>query len=116
MGREVRQRRCLSSIIFKCYSEYFTKKSLEGFGDFEVGGQVILTVKCADDFVLLAKEETGPEGVIDRIIEIGIFCGMEINIEETKVMRISRQRSSLQSVIDKKNWRMWNISATWVAC
>jgi len=58
-------------------------------------------VKCADDFVLLAKEETGPEGVIDSIIEIGIFCGMEINFEETKVMRISKQRSSLQSMIDK---------------
>jgi hypothetical protein len=38
-------------------------------------------VKCADDFVLLAKKETGPEGVIGRIIEIGIFCGMEINVE-----------------------------------
>ena len=48
---------------------------------FKLGGQVILTVKCADDFVLLAKEETGPEDVIDGIIEIGIFCGMEINIE-----------------------------------
>ena len=61
-------------------------------------------MKCADDFVLLAKEETGLEGMIDRIlvIEMGIFCGMEINIEETKVMRISRQRSSLQSMIDKK--------------
>jgi len=102
IGRGVRQRRCLASILFNFYSEYFTKRGLEGFGDFKVGGQVILTVKCADDFVLLAKEETGLEGVIDRIIEIGIFCGMEINIEETKAMRISRQRSSLHSMIDKK--------------
>jgi hypothetical protein len=86
-GRGVRQRRCLSSILFNFYNEYFTKKGLEGFGDFIVGGQVIRTVKCADDFVLLAKEETGLEGVIDRIIETGIFCGMEINTEETKVMR-----------------------------
>jgi hypothetical protein len=44
-------------------------------------------VKCADDFVLLAREETGLEGMIDRIVETGIFCGMEINTEETKVMR-----------------------------
>jgi hypothetical protein len=85
IGRGVKQRRCLSWILFNSYSEYFTKKGLEGFGDFKVGGQIILTVKCADDFVLLAKEETG---VIDRIIEIRIYCGMEINIEETKVLRI----------------------------
>jgi hypothetical protein len=73
IGRGVRQRHCLSSILFNFYSEYFTKKGLERFGDFKVGGQVILTVKCADDVVLLAKEETALEGVIDRIIEIGIF-------------------------------------------
>ena len=88
IGRGVRQRHCLSSILFNFYSEYFTNKGLEGVGDFKVGGQVILTVKCADDFVLLAKEESGLEGVFDGMIEIGIFCGMEINFEETKVMRI----------------------------
>jgi len=68
IGRGVRQRCCLSSILFNFYSEYFTKKGLERFGDLKVGGQVNLTVKCADDFVLLAKEETGLEGVIDSII------------------------------------------------
>jgi hypothetical protein len=102
IGRGVRQRRCLSPILFNFYNEYFTKKGFEGFGDFKIGGQVILTVKCADDFVLLAKEETRLEGVIDRIIEIGIFCEMGIIIEETKAVRISRQRSSLHSMIDKK--------------
>jgi len=60
MVRGVRQRRCLSSILFNCYSEYFTKKGLEVLVDFKLGGQVIVTVKCADDFVLLAKEETAP--------------------------------------------------------
>ena len=36
---------------------YITKETLEGFGDFTVGRQVIHTVKYADDLVLLAKEE-----------------------------------------------------------
>jgi hypothetical protein len=31
---------------------------LESFGDLKIGGQVICTVKYADDLVLLAKEET----------------------------------------------------------
>jgi hypothetical protein len=39
------------------YSIYHTKETLEGFGDFRIGEQVIHTVKYADDFVLLAKEE-----------------------------------------------------------
>jgi hypothetical protein len=65
-----------------------TKEAVEGFGDFEIGGQVIRTVKYADDLVLLAKEETVLQGMVDRLIEIGRRCGMEMNVEETKVMRI----------------------------
>jgi len=39
------------------YSECLTKEALEGFGDFTAGGQIIHTVKYADDIVILAKEE-----------------------------------------------------------
>jgi hypothetical protein len=42
---------CLKS---RLCSEYLANKALEGFGDFKVGGQVIRTVKYADDLVLLA--------------------------------------------------------------
>ena len=42
---------------FNLYSQYVTKKALEGYGDFKVGGQVIHTVKYADRLVLLAKEK-----------------------------------------------------------
>jgi hypothetical protein len=30
-------------------------------------------VKCADDLVLLAKEETMPQGMVERLIEIGRY-------------------------------------------
>jgi len=56
-GRGVRQGCFLSPILFNFYSEFLTKEALEGFGDFKIGGQIIHTVKCADDLVLLAKEE-----------------------------------------------------------
>jgi len=46
-------------------------------------------VKYADDIVLMAKEETVLQGMIDELIEIGRCCGMEMNAEKTKVMRIS---------------------------
>ena len=57
IGRRVRQECCLSPILFNSYSECLTKEAVKGFGDFKIGGQIIHTVKYADDLVLLAKEE-----------------------------------------------------------
>jgi hypothetical protein len=37
-------------------------------------------VKYADDLVLLTKEETVLQGMIGRIIEIGRYYGMEMNV------------------------------------
>jgi hypothetical protein len=90
-GRGVTQACCLLPILFNLYSEYLTKQVLEGFGDFKIGGQVICTVKYADDLVLLAKEETVVQGMVDRLIEIGRRYGREMNMEKTKVMRVSQQ-------------------------
>jgi hypothetical protein len=50
------------------YSEYLTKEALDGLGDFKSGGKIIQTVKYADDLVLMAKEETVLQGMIDRLI------------------------------------------------
>jgi hypothetical protein len=94
----------LSPILFNLYSEYLTKEALEGFGDFKIGGQIIRTVKYANDLVLLAKEETVLQGMIDKLTEIGRRYGMEMNVEETKVMRISRQPYPVKIMIDKKQW------------
>jgi hypothetical protein len=40
--------------------------------------------------VLLAKEEAVLRGMIDKLTEIGSCYGMEMNVDKTKVMRISR--------------------------
>jgi hypothetical protein len=44
-------------------------EALEGSADLTVGGQAIRNVKNADDLVLLAKEETVLQGMVDRLIE-----------------------------------------------
>ena len=84
------------------YSECLTKEAVDGLGDFNIGGQIIQTVKYADDLVLMAKEETVIQGMSDKLTEIGMCNGMEMNVEETKVMRISRQPSPITIMIDQK--------------
>jgi len=61
---------------------------MDGLGDFNIRGQIIQTVKYADDLVLMAKEVKVLQGMIDELIEIGSCYGMEMNVEKTKVMRI----------------------------
>jgi hypothetical protein len=41
---------------------------------------------------------------------------MEINVEKTKLMRISRQQFPVKIMIDQKNYGMWNHLNIWVAC
>jgi len=102
IGRGIRQGCCLSPILFNLYSEYLTKEALKEFGDFKIGGQIIHNVKYADDLVLLAKEEKVIQNMIDKLIEIGRCYGMQMNVEETKVKRISRQPFPVKIMIDQK--------------
>jgi hypothetical protein len=99
--------------VCRRFCSTYTKEALEGFGDFKIGGQVIRTVKYADDLVLLAKEETVLQSMIDRLIEIGRRYGMQMNVEKTKVMRISRQSSPIKIMIDQN--QLWTTSIIWVA-
>jgi len=62
-------------------NEYLTTGTSEGFGDFKVKEQVILTLRYADELVLRAEEETVIQSMIDKLIETGRFYGMEMNVE-----------------------------------
>jgi hypothetical protein len=53
-------------------------------GDFKVGEQIIRTVRYADDLVLLAKEETILQSMINNLIEAGRRYGTEINVENLR--------------------------------
>jgi hypothetical protein len=69
---------------FNLYSECLTKEALDGLGDFKIGGQIIQTVKYADDLVLKAKEETVLQGMIDIQTEIVNCYGMKMNVKKKK--------------------------------
>jgi hypothetical protein len=83
------------------YSQYLSNEALEGFGDFKIG-QAIHTVKYPDDLMLLDKEETVLQGMIERLIEIGRCYGMEMNVEKPNIMRISKQPSLIEIMTDQK--------------
>ena len=61
-------------------------------------------MKYADDLVLLAKVEKVLQDMIDKLIEIGRCCGMEMNVEKPKVrvMTISRQPFPVKIMMDQK--------------
>jgi hypothetical protein len=52
--------------------------------------------------VLLAKEEKVLQDMINKLVEIERCYGMEINVDKTKVMRISRQSLPVKIMIDQK--------------
>jgi hypothetical protein len=52
-----------SPILFYLWSEYLIKEALESSGNLKIG-LLICTMKCADDLVLLAKEEMLLHGMI----------------------------------------------------
>jgi len=95
-GQRVRERCCLSPILFNSYSECLTKETSEVFGGFKIGRQVNSNVKYADDIVLLANEEL-LQGTTESLYEIGRCYGMDMNVEKSKVMIIARQPSAIQT-------------------
>jgi hypothetical protein len=83
-GRGVRQGCCLSPLLFNLYTEYVTQEALDGLGDFKVGEQIIRTVRYVHNLLLLAREETVLQIMIDKLIEVGRGYGMEINVEKLR--------------------------------
>jgi len=57
----------------------------------QIGGQIIHTIKYADELVLLAKEGNVLQDTIEKLIVIGRCYGMETNVEKTKVMSTARK-------------------------
>jgi len=100
-GTGGRQECSLSSILFNLHSEHVTKEALERFGYFKLGVKVIRAVEYADGLVLMAKEETVLQDIIDRLMEIKRCYGMELNMEKGGANRISRQLSPTLNIIEQ---------------
>jgi hypothetical protein len=85
------------------YNKCFTKETLQGYGDFKIGGQVIHTVKYADTLGLAAKEERVLQDMKDTLNEVGRCYGKNINLEKTMFMQISIQLSPVCIITDQEH-------------
>ena len=53
-------------------------------------------------YIYIVLDECRLQGMIDKLIETGRCYGMEMNVEKTKVMRISRQPTPVTIKIHQK--------------
>jgi len=62
--------------------------------------------------VLQVKEETVVQRMYDRLIEIGRSYGIEMKVEQTKVMKSQGNHPHYRVWHIKYNWRVRNILTT----
>ena len=67
-GRRVREGSCFFAESIPRVQHTFGQGYSVRFRDFKLGGQVIRDVQCADGFVLLAKEATAIQDVINPLV------------------------------------------------
>ena len=75
------------------YEEYLMKEALTEVGDFKIAGRIINKFRFSDDTAIIAKTQ---DDMVNRLVDTGRKYGMEINIEKSQVMRVSRSNDSLQ--------------------
>lgn len=70
-------------------------EGLEDLGTFKIGGRVIRLGKYADDLVLIVSTVEELQKMIDQLVEAGKNYGIEINVEKSKVMAISKEKKDV---------------------
>ena len=66
------------------------KEASTEVGDFKIGGRIISKVRFADDTAIIDKTQEELQGMVNRLVDTGRKYGMEINIDKSQVMRVSR--------------------------
>ena len=87
--RGVRQGCILSPSLFNIYTENIFK-NIEEMPGLKINGKIINNLRYADDTVLLAESEHELQRLIDQVDKSSKEYGLDINIQKTKTMVISK--------------------------
>jgi hypothetical protein len=92
IGRGVRQGCSLSPLLYNIYDEAMMREALEEVNQgIKVGGQLIKTIRFADDKAVTASSQRGLQQLMDNVDRVTQDYGMKINVKKTKVMCIARK-------------------------
>jgi len=103
IGRGVRQGCCMSPLLFNIYAEAMMMEAMEGIEEgINIGGNLLNDVRFADDQGMLAGSEAGLQKTMDGLNTTSLKYDMKINIEKTKVMKVSREGGVVSIMINGK--------------
>ncbi|XP_026475991.1 uncharacterized protein LOC113381243 [Ctenocephalides felis] len=101
IGRGVRQGCCMSPIYSTCTENGSSTRHLRGQEIFRLEEKKNHHHELRDDLVVISKNQTKLQNMMNRIVEVGRRYGMEINIDKSKVMRITKKNNLLRITVEK---------------
>ena len=70
--------------------------------DFKIRGRIIDKVRFANDIAIIAKTQEELQDMVNNFVDNGRKYGMEINIDKSQVMSVSRSNKSLQIKVNNR--------------
>ena len=93
---------CILPILFNLYGEYLMKQALAKVRNFKIVLKSINEVRFADDTAIIAKTQEELHNMLNRLVDTERKYGMEINIDKSLVMRVSRSNELMQIKVNNR--------------
>ena len=84
ISKGVRQGCILSPILFNLYSEMLMKEALDVDDDIKINGEMITTIRYADDTAVIAPSQEILQRMMNKIFMACKNYGMKLNVKKQK--------------------------------